>query len=143
MQITLECQTGHDPFSPMAFTANWRDETYRYHVWIGLRPDLDGERVPYPVRISETIYKNTIADSRTANTIRKDINAAINAKTRNEIKRVATYDVLMTLYTEHRAAIDAFDAMHREANRLNRIFDAWKVIQASDERDLTAVGILK
>lgn len=137
--ITIAIHTGHDPFSSMAFSANWQDETHRYHVWIGLRPDVDGERVPYPVRIGDTLYKNLIGrtkDGRHAPTIRKDLRATANAGIRSEIKRLATYDALMAMFNEKRAETEAFDTMHAEADRLNRLFDALATVRDASAEDL-------
>lgn len=135
--ITLNCNTDRDPHgNNMAFCANWSDNEFRYHVWIGIRPYVEGECAAYPVKIGETIYKNTIADTRFANTKKLDINAAVHAKVKAEIKRLAKYDVLMALYNERKAAHVAFDAMHAEAGRLNRLFDAIIMIKNADVREL-------
>ncbi len=134
--ITIDCQTDYNPFNDMAFSANWHDDTHRYHVWIGLRPHLDGERVPYPVKIGATIYKNRIVSERHAPTMRLDINAAANARVKEEIKRLATYDALMSLYNARRAEIEAFDTMRAEADRLNAIFNALKLLETADADEL-------
>jgi len=141
-EIKLEVQSDHDIHSEMGFSANWRDETHRYHVWIGLRRDVDGERVPYPVKIGETIYKNTIADSRTYNTKRLDINAKAHAAVKSEIKRIATYDTLVAMFNERRETISLADMQRAEAERLNRLYDAWKLVEASSVDDRMAIGLI-
>lgn len=135
MNITLQVHSEYSPIGDMSFSANWQDEAYRYHVRIGLRPDVDGERPRYPVKIGDTIYKNKI-DDRMAITRCLDINAKANAKIKAEIKRLATYDTLIALFNERRAEIDASDTMRAEADRLNRLFDALATVRNASAEDL-------
>lgn len=135
MEITLQSHSEYSPIGPMAFSANWQDDTHRYHVWIGIRPDVEGERPPYPVRIDKTIYKNKI-DDRRANTIKMDIDATKNAKIKAEIKRIAIYDTLMMIFNARWAEIKAFDTMRAEADRLNRIYDALATVRNASAEDL-------
>jgi len=130
--ITIESHSDYSPIGDMAFSANWTDETYRYHVWLGLRPDVEDKRPPYPVKIGETIYKNTIAESRTFNTKKLDINAAAHAGIKSEIKKLATEELLVSMFNSRKDAQRAFDMMHAEADRLNRIFDAYWTLFAAD-----------
>jgi hypothetical protein len=137
-EIKLECHTIHDVASPMAFCATWSDATHNFHVWISLRPDVDGIAPPYPVAIETTAYKNSIVDTR-RNAIKIDLNAAKNAPIKAAIKKAATAETLRAMFEANRAAMIADDEMRAEAWRLNRIHNALATLRAASGDDLAAV----
>jgi hypothetical protein len=131
MNITLQCNTDRGPLNnTMAFTANWQDDKRRYHVWIGI---FDNNRVV----IGDIIYSND-ADltARYSPTRQLNMYATKNAAIKTEIERLATYDNLMALYNEHRATTDAFDKMRAEADRLNAVYNAIKLLDDTNSEDL-------
>jgi hypothetical protein len=143
MNVTIKSERSYSPIGDMGFSASWQDETHRYHVWIGIRPDVEGERPPYPVKIEPTIYKNPLDNSRYAPpTIKMDLDAAKNAKIKTEIKRLATYDTLIALFNAGKIERDAQDAMWEEADRLNAIFNAWKLLDTATVDEKMTLGLI-
>jgi hypothetical protein len=121
MKITFKPRSELSPYGTMAFSAEWNAETFRYHVWLGV--EKTGQ-----VIVEDTIYKNLIEHVRSFNTKRLDINAKVNMQAKLMIKQEARYDVLMALFQARKQENAAFDAMRAEAERLNAIFDAIKLL---------------
>jgi 3-deoxy-D-arabino-heptulosonate 7-phosphate (DAHP) synthase class II len=135
MNITLQCNTDRNLLNnTMGFCAHWNDGIRRYHVWIG----IIGRPVDKRVVIGDIIYSND-ADltARYAPPTRQlNMYATKNAAIKTEIERLATYDNLMDLYNEHRTTIDAFDAIRAEADRLNAVYNAIKLLDDTNLEDL-------